>query len=380
MADPTNPQAMIERPASTAIMTVEQFDSTWRMSKALAQSGSFKDIRADEQGAKMALARIMLGADLGMSPTQALMGIDIVKGNPQIRGVALGRMVRLSARRPTPSGESYDYAVLDRGFEPDAEYAVVALYRRDEDGRWPRVEGDPATFPTIVGPVTIDAGQRLPEAIEAFKLDQARKRNLIKSDGAWETQPEVMVVWRALSQLVRFYAPDVIGGIPVYTEADGLRATPNLSEGQGTGEGPGWGEMAPDQVEAVQAVIARAKALGHGGYSDEPTIQQRLNGQPSSVVEQWRTDATAELDKMEPRDADVVEPITLTFGGETFEFGDTDDPYAMIDQALGEGKKAMIEVAHALDFAADRHDEHGVTDDAAWYRRAAAALVREATG
>jgi hypothetical protein len=380
VGDPTNPQAMIERPASTAIMTVEQFDSTWRMSKALAQSGSFKDIRADEQGAKMALARIMLGADLGMSPTQALMGIDIVKGNPQIRGVALGRMVRLSARRPTPSGESYDYAVLDRGFEPDAEYAVVALYRRDEDGRWPRVEGDPATFPTIVGPVTIDAGQRLPEAIEAFKLDQARKRNLIKSDGAWETQPEVMVVWRALSQLVRFYAPDVIGGIPVYTEADGLRATPNLSEGQGTGEGPGWGEMAPDQVEAVQAVIARAKALGHGGYSDEPTIQQRLNGQPSSVVEQWRTDATAELDKMEPTDADVVEPITLTFGGETFEFGDTDDPYAMIDQALGEGKKAMIEVAHALDFAADRHDEHGLTDDAAWYRRAAAALVREATG
>jgi hypothetical protein len=383
VGDPTNPQAMIERPASTAIMTVEQFDSTWRMSKALAQSGSFKDIRADEQGAKMALARIMLGADLGMSPTQALMGIDIVKGNPQIRGVALGRMVRLSARRPTPSGESYDYAVLDRGFEPDAEYAVVALYRRDEDGRWPRVEGDPATFPTIVGPVTIDAGQRLPEAIEAFKLDQARKRNLIKSDGAWETQPEVMVVWRALSQLVRFYAPDVIGGIPVYTEADGLRATPNLSEGQGTGEGPGWGEMAPDQVEAVQAVIARAKALGHGGYSDEPTIQQRLNGQSFSVVEQWIADAEAELDKMEPRDADVVEPTTLTFGGETFEFGDLDDPYAtyaMIDQARGEGKKAMIEVAHALDYAADRHDEHGVTDDAAWYRRAAAALVREATG
>jgi hypothetical protein len=31
-------------------MTPEQFDSTWRMSKALAKSGSFKDIRAGLSG------------------------------------------------------------------------------------------------------------------------------------------------------------------------------------------------------------------------------------------------------------------------------------------------------------------------------------------
>jgi hypothetical protein len=174
-----------------------------------------------------------------------------------------------------------------------------------------------------------------------------------------------------------------LGGFVMEGEDESADARETIGYGPGSGEGPGWGEMAPDQVEAVQAVIARAKALGHGGYSDEPTIQQRLNGQSFSVVEQWIADAEAELDKMEPRDADVVEPTTLTFGGETFEFGDLDDPYAtyaMINQARGEGKKAMIEVAHALDYAADRHDEHGVTDDAAWYRRAAAALVREATG
>jgi hypothetical protein len=383
MSDPTNSQALapvIERPASTAIMTPEQFDSTWRMSKALAQSGSFKDIRADEQGAKMALARIMLGADLGMSPTQALMGIDIVKGNPQIRGVALGRMVRLTAKRPTPSGESYDYAVLDRGFQPDAEYAVVALYRRDEDGAWPYVEdAEGETFPTSVGPVTIRKGKRIPEAVEAFKLDQARKRNLIKSDGAWETQPEVMCVWRALSQLVRFYAPDVIGGMPVYTEADGLRTTPNVSEGQGSGEGPGWGDMEPDLIERIQDVIRRAKAVGHGGLSDEPTIQQRLHGQPPERVHTWIVDAGIALDQMEPKDADVVEPITLTFGGEVFKFDDgKGEPYRTIDAALGEGKEAMIAVARELAEIAERM----AADDSwkSWYAAMAAALVREATG
>jgi hypothetical protein len=346
---------LVQRPASAAIMTPEQFDSTWRMARALAKSGSFKDIRPGDDGATMALARIMLGADLGMSPTQALMGIDIVKGNPQIRGVALGRMVRLTAKRPTPSGESYDYAVLDRGFEPDAEYAVVALYRRDDDGQWPRVpDGQGILYPTSVGHITINSGERHPEAVEAFKLDQARKRNLIKSDGAWGTQPEVMVVWRALSQLVRFYAPDVIGGMPVYTEADGLRATPNLSEGQGSGEGPGWGEMDPAQLNAVQAVIARAKALGHGGYSDEPTIQQRLHGQSFSVVERWIIDALGALDEMEMTDA---EPLTLTFGGETFKFDDNGEPYRSIDAALGEGKEAMIATARDLEVGAHQMDK-----------------------
>jgi hypothetical protein len=231
----------------------------------------------------------------------------------------------------------------------------VALYRRDEDGAWPYVEdAEGETFPTSVGPVTIRKGKRIPEAVEAFKLDQARKRNLIKSDGAWGTQPEVMCVWRALSQLVRFYAPDVIGGMPVYTEADGLRATPNVSEGQGSGEGPGWGDMEPDLIERIQDVIRRAKAVGHGGLSDEPTIQQRLHGQPPERVHTWIVDAGIALDQMEPKDADVVEPITLTFGGETFTFDGNGEPYRTIDVALGEGKEAMAAVARDLSASAKR--------------------------
>jgi hypothetical protein len=297
--------AIVERPASTAVMTVEQFDSTWRMSRALAKSGSFKDIGPD-QGEK-ALARILLGADLGMSPTQALMGIDIVKGNPQIRGVALGRMVRNSARRPTPTGESYDYAVLDRGFTPGEEYAVVALYRRDEDGRWPVVEAaEGETFPTIRGDVTIKKGRRLPEAVEAFVLDQAKKRNLIKSDGAWGTQPEVMVVWRALSQLVRFYAPDVIGGMPVYTEADGLRDV-QPGAGVGSGEAPEWRGLTPEQVARAEAVFAKAREVGHAGLSDEASRRMELNGQPSDVIDARLSAWQVELDGMEPvADAEVV--------------------------------------------------------------------------
>jgi hypothetical protein len=367
--------APVLRSASTAVMTPEHFDATWRMSKALASSGSFKDI-GREEGSK-ALARILLGADLGMSPTQALLGIDIVKGNPQIRGVALGRMVRNSAKHPTPTGESYDYAVLDRGFTPGEEYAVVALYRRDDADGWPTVEAeDGETFPTILGPVTVAKGKRLPEAVEAFKIDQAKKRKLIKEDGAWQTQPEVMVVWRALSQLVRFYAPDVIGGVPVYTEADELRG--GVADAIGASDpvtGPGWGGLTDDERTRVLEVIDAARRKGHAGLSDETVAQRRLHGQPSAVVERFIIEAYEELAAMpEPMDSTAaVDPLTLTFGGQTFTFEDTDDPYAMISAALGQDGAAMVDAARRLDAMAGM--QHGLEIER--YRAMAVALVRE---
>jgi hypothetical protein len=328
--------ATVTKMTSTTIMGAEAFDRVWRMSKALAQSGSFKDI--GQQDAPKALARILLGADLGMTPTQALMGIDIVKGNPQIRGVALGRMVRNSARQPTPTGESYDYAILDRGFERGKEFAVVALYRRDDDGSWPMVpEGASVTFPTSVGSIVVESKphqkpERRPEAVEAFTVGQANTRGLIKdAGGAWKDQPEVMVVWRALSQLVRFYAPDVIGGMSVYTEADGLDAVEGSALGA-PAAGPqedqpiGWGAMSAQQIKDVEAIVARARRLEHGGITLR-NAQQALAGQNATYVEGWKKSATGILDKFErdhppepePEDADVVpetpdrEAITTAF-------------------------------------------------------------------
>jgi hypothetical protein len=258
----------------------------------------------------------------------------------------------------------------------------VALYRRDDDGQWPWVEGDPVTFPTIIGPVTIDTGQRYPEAVEAFRLDQARKRNLIKSDGAWGTQPEVMVVWRALSQLVRFYAPDVIGGVPVYTEADGF--PPPVAAGQGDGSMPEWTIDTAQRVKA-EAIIERAKALGHHGYSEE-SVRMALNGQTFSVIEQRLAQMDATLDQFrgqdaEPiTDADVVpdapaDEFTLSFGGETFAFNDSDDPYAMIAAALAEGPDAMEATARALRTVGESHDDE---DEGLRYIDMAVALHAEA--
>jgi hypothetical protein len=359
---------------SVGIMGEDQFNGVWRMSKALAASRMFKDVTAAEQ----AFGRILIGADLGMTPAQSLMGIDIVKGNPQVRGVALGRMVR-QYKDPDTGVKPFDYRTIGRDFTPDNESATVALYRRDDDGSWPIAQED-ETFPTVVGDVVIRKGKRLPWAVEAFKLDQAKKRKLIKIDGAWDQQPEVMVVWRALSQLVRFECPEVIGGISVYTEADGIQRTPNLSEGVGSGEGPGWGEMPADLIERVGDVIQDAGILNFAPLADEAVVQQRLFGQSRERVERFLEQAHAQLESMakpaepEPEDATVVDdgPLTLTFGGGTFTFVDDDASLRdAIRSALDSGdNEALIELARKLD----------APDNAAPYKAMAVAMVREAVG
>jgi hypothetical protein len=358
---------VIERPASTAVMTAEQFDSTWRMAKALAASGSFKDIGKDD-GSK-ALARILLGADLGMSPTQALMGIDIVKGNPQIRGVALGRMVRNSARRPTATGESYDYAVLDRGFKPGEEFAVVALYRRDENGQWPTVEDDAGvTFPTILGQITVGKGNRLPEAVEAFVLDQAKKRNLVKSDGAWETQPEVMVVWRALSQLVRFYAPDLIGGVPVYTEADALPR--GVADGEGSGDSPGWRGLSVEHAARAERVVMRARELGIAGLSNDGALAMQINGLPADAVERVLVGWEATVQRAE-QEAEIPDAVLV---------GPKDEPPAPgpADEDPGARAEALEQRALAALNDADAAEADGNQAMAEGFREQAEALHTEA--
>lgn len=89
-----------------------------------------------------------------------------------------------------------------------------------------------------------------------------------------------------------------------------------------------------------------------------------LNGQTFSVIEQRLAQMDATLDQFrgqdaEPiTDADVVpdapaDEFTLSFGGETFAFNDSDDPYSMIAAALAEGPDAMETTARDLRAGAD---------------------------
>jgi hypothetical protein len=193
----------------------------------------------------------------------------------------------------------------------------------------------------------------------------------VSSYSPWSKQTSAMMRGAVERQAASEATP--LGGLLAEGENESADAPATI--GASDGEGPGWGEMPGELVGRVMNVIDRAHKLGHAGLSDEPTIQQRLNGQPVAVVVQWLADARATLDAAEPPDADVVERLALTFGGETFEFDSAGDgsTYALLSACMGD-KAAMLDTARKLD--AEPSDGEW---SARWHAMAVA-LVREAAG
>lgn len=251
-------EEIVRRPANVLatadVMGEERFDNAFRMAKALAASHMFKDVTTAEQ----AFGRILLGADLGLSPTQALMSIDVVEGNVQVRSVRLAAWVR--------QHDDYDYAVL----EHDEQHCVIEIYRRG-----------------------------VAMGTSSFSMEDAANAKLIKEHpkSPWRAHPRNMLFARAMSNAVRWYAPDLTGGIPVYTEADVFDAVSSATEiasGEGDGSEPGWHGIAEDAVAELDELLAWAESTGFPGFSDKATVQMRLSHQPAEAVQEWIDAAKAQ--------------------------------------------------------------------------------------
>lgn len=248
--------------ASTALITSDdEMRRCWRLASALHASGLFKTKRPEE-----GFAKILIGRDIGISPTQALMTIDIVQGAIFMRGVLLAAFVRKSP--------IYDYAIKEQTTD---KCVVTFLSLSKATGEW-REDGD-----------------------SEFTMADAAKQHLTAKD-PWKNTPKNMLFWRAISNGVKFYAPDLLGGVPVYTEADEIPESRQLGAGNGTGEAEGL-NLGP----AVEEVIARATEIGYAAYADRASIEVALGDQPPQFVEAWVKDAHKALDGFEAPEAEVVD-------------------------------------------------------------------------
>lgn len=139
------------------------------------QSGMFKDTKSAAQ----AITKVLAGQELGVPPMQAMRGIHVVDGNPQLSAGLIAALVKRSGR--------YDYRVSE------ANDTVVSLewLQRDDKGRWETV-GD-----------------------SDFTRAEAETAGLLKKTN-WQTYTEDMLFARALTRGARRYCPDVFGGA-VYT-------------------------------------------------------------------------------------------------------------------------------------------------------------------
>lgn len=281
MGDNTEQQpstAIVRRvPNTLAVMSDGEINRSWRLAEGLAQSGAFPDPEDGKMTPALAFATMLVGHDLGLSPTRALMSIDIVKGRPRINSVALAGFIKASGR--------YTYRIV----EHDAEKCSIDFFEV------------PPSRP----------GARVLLGNSTFTIEEAKQQGLVKKtrtskDGMWEKVPKNMLFARALSNGCKWHCPDAMGGVPVYTEGDSFEERPALSAGSGDG-----GVQGLDLGVKVEKVIARAEGLGHAALSDRAAIEMALGGRSPEVAATWAREAEVELNALAEgamAEAEIVEP------------------------------------------------------------------------
>lgn len=154
------------------------------LSEIFAQSGYFSDAK----GAAQAAVKILAGRELGLKPIESMTGINIIKGKVQLSAVVMA-----SVLKRTPG---YDYKVLEHS-------------------------------ETICKIDFIRNGQSL--GVSKFDVADARQAKLLDGDN-YKKYPRNMLFARAMSNGIRWFCPEVLGG-PAYTPGE-LEAGAD-SEGEG---------------------------------------------------------------------------------------------------------------------------------------------------
>ena len=141
------------------------------LAKVMVGSGYWKDINT----AAKAVAVMVIGRDLGLSPTQAMNGLHIVQGKPMLHYSVLLAKVR---QHP-----DYDYEII----EQTAKKAEIRWYRKGK-----------AIGSTVF--TAEDASRQGTQNMQKF--------------------PDTMLIARCASNGVKRFCPDVTNGVPVYVEGE----------------------------------------------------------------------------------------------------------------------------------------------------------------
>lgn len=161
----------LPRDAALDLLHPSRKEIEW-IAQAFIASGYVKDAQSFGQ----AVTKIVAGLEIGVAPFQAMRGMNIIGGEPQLSAGLVGALVKRSGR--------YDYRVRTK----NEEECVLDWYENGE----------------LVGD-------------SSFSMADAQRAKLVK--GAWLTYPRSMLFARALTDGARTHCPDVFGGA-VYAEGE----------------------------------------------------------------------------------------------------------------------------------------------------------------
>lgn len=157
------------------LTVVNNLEEMEKYSKYFIASGMFPDI----QTLSRAVVKIMAGQELGRSPFWSMKNINIIQGKPELSAGALADLVKSSGR--------YDYVLK----EWNDERCVIDWF---DFKNW---------------------GNKKSIGQSSFSMAEAAAVGLATKDN-WKKWPKAMLFARALSQGLRTFAPDVVGGTIYY--------------------------------------------------------------------------------------------------------------------------------------------------------------------
>jgi hypothetical protein len=164
----SNGEVTVLRESRQIIHTMEDAE---RAARAMSSSGFFQDSKSAAQ----AVVKILAGQELGFGPFASMTGVHIIQGKPSIGANLMAAAVKSSGK--------YNYRVTAMS----ETQCSIDFYEGKEK----------------VGTST-------------FTLDDAKKADLTGKD-TWKKYAKNLLFARALSNGVRWYAPDIFNGSPVYT-------------------------------------------------------------------------------------------------------------------------------------------------------------------
>lgn len=206
---------------------IGDLDQAYRLSQALAMASIVPDALRGKPGNVLAI--ILYGQDLGMSPMQAIQGIYVVKGKPQLAGTTWLSLARSAGHKI-------------RFLEDADDRCTIEITRRD-DPKHPHVET--YTFQDAVKAELVQIKDGKPYA-------RSQKGDPLP----WELYTRTMIRNRAISNAAKAACPEVALGFAVEGDYDYIAdAAPEVTPPEHHGDVVD-AEIVPEQVDAEVADLA----------------------------------------------------------------------------------------------------------------------------
>lgn len=176
-------------------------EEAWRVAVIMAKSGIVPDAMKEKPEA--VFVAMQLGAELGLSPTNAVQTIAVINGRAAIFGDGLLAVIKQSPvfvaidEWLEVAGKRVE-ALTDDALKDPATVAVCCLWRRGVE--------DPL--------------------VRRFSIGDARRARLLEKPGPWKEYPSRMLQMRARSFAARDLFPDVLKGIVAAEEAGDVTPPP----------------------------------------------------------------------------------------------------------------------------------------------------------